>query len=227
MRIFLHIIAILVITAGWILFIRSKSPEQGAEGGKPGVEQVNGEDQPERQARRTEIEKEGEAVFNGMLMSFLTAGYIGVVFVVYLLPGIAHRFTHAVYDSGEMVEDDPMHDARALVAQGDYPGAIEAFKHAFKQDSTNRLPWVEIIKIQRENLEDSDAAIATVRDALENYAWDQRDAAYFLFRLSELYDEDKDDRMSAANILQQVVDQFPETRHSANARHKLHEWGLV
>ena len=54
-------------------------------------------------------------------MSFLTAGYIGVLFVVYLLPTIAHKFTHAVYDSGEMVENDPMHDARALVAQGDYP----------------------------------------------------------------------------------------------------------
>jgi len=24
-----------------------------------------------------------------------------------------------------------------------------------------------------------------------------------------------------------VIDQFPETRHSANARHKLHEWGLI
>jgi len=86
---------------------------------------------------------------------------------------------------------------------------------------------MEIVKIQRENLEDPDATIATVREVLEDYAWDQRDAAYFLFRLSELYDEDKDDRMSAAQILQQVMDQFPETRHSANARHKLHEWGLT
>ena len=40
-------------------------------------------------------------------------------------------------------------------------------------------------------------------------------------------DEDKEDRMSAAQILAQVIDQFPETRHSANARHRLHEWGLV
>jgi outer membrane protein assembly factor BamD (BamD/ComL family) len=36
-----------------------------------------------------------------------------------------------------------------------------------------------------------------------------------------------DDRMSAGTIMQQVIDQFPESRHSANARHKLREWGLA
>ena len=53
------------------------------------------------------------------------------------------------------------------------------------------------------------------------------DAAYFMFRLAELYDEDAHDRDSAVSILNQVMEQFPESRHSANARHKLHEWGLA
>lgn len=226
MKIFFHIVAILILACGWGLFIKGRKDAEKND--KPSiVEQVEGEEHPETRARRTEIEDEGEAVFNGMLMAFLTAGYVGVLFVVYLLPSIAHKFTHAVYDSGEMVENDPMHDARALVAQGEYPEAIKAFEHAAKQDPTNRLPWVEIVKIQRDTLKDPDSAIDTIRHVLEHNVWDQRDAAYFLFRLAELYDEDKEDRMSAAQIMQQVLDQFPETRHYANARHKLHEWGFV
>jgi tetratricopeptide (TPR) repeat protein len=165
--------------------------------------------------------------FSGILVVFLLAGLLGIVFVVQVLPIIAHRVTHAVYDSAEMVEKDPMRDARSLVAQGDYEGAIEAFKVAADAEPNNRLPWVEIAKIQREQLEDPAAAVATVRHALERHAWPVNDAAYFLFRLAELHDEGLGDRDSAVAVMQQVMVEFPETRHAANARHKLHEWGLV
>jgi len=165
--------------------------------------------------------------FTGILLMFLTAGLLGIVFVVHVLPALAHRFTHAVYDSAEMVEKDPMHDARSLVAQGEWAAAIDAFKIAAAADPLNRLPWVEIAKIQRDHLEDPAAAVATIRSALESQEWQVNDAAYFLFRLSELYDEGMEDRTSAVSVLQQVIDEFPESRHSANARHKLHEWGLA
>jgi tetratricopeptide (TPR) repeat protein len=145
--------------------------------------------------------------------------------VVYLLPFLAHRVTHAVYDSAEMVEKDVMHEARVRVAQGDYHGAIEAFKEAAKAEPLNRLPWVEIAKIYKENLEDPDAAVQTIRYALESQEWEVNDAAYLLFRLAELYDEVQGDRGAAIAIMHQVVEQFPRTRHSANANTKLHEWG--
>lgn len=177
--------------------------------------------------KATAKNKADERTFKGILLTFLSAGLVGVLFVTLLLPIIAHRFTHAVYDSGAMVDKDPLHDAHSLVAQGDYEGAIEAFKVAAAKEPYNRLPWVEISKIQRTNLEDSEAAIATLRGALENHEWQVNDAAYLLFRLAELYDEDRHDRGTAASIMQQVIDEFPETRHSANARHKLHEWGLA
>lgn len=225
MKILLHTLAILILIAGWTMFLLKTGSDESKLTPEQRAEMVDrGED-----FRAAEIQRAsgGESVINGILMAFLTAGYLGVMFVVYVLPSIAHKFTHAVYDSGEMVETDLMHDARALVAQGEYDDAIKAFEEAAKIDPTNRLPWVEIVKIQHGTLEDTDAAIATLRHVLEHNVWEQRDAAYFLFRLAEIYDEDKEDRMSAAQILQQVMDQFPETRHSANARHKLHEWGLV
>ncbi len=169
----------------------------------------------------------GERTFKGILVTMLSAGFLGVLFVLFVLPAIAHKFTHAIYDSGAMVERDPMHDAHSLLAQGNYEGAIDAFKEAAKADPLNRLPWVEIAKIQRVHFKDSDAAITTLRAALEGQEWQMNDAAYLLFRLAELYDEDRDDRSTAAAIMTQVMEEFPETRHSANARHKLHEWGLM
>lgn len=167
---------------------------------------------------------ENEKIFNGILVTFLAAGAAGILFVVFLLPFFANRVTHAVFDSGEKVEKDAMSSARSLVAQGDYEGAIVAFKAAAEEDPMNRVPWVEIVKIHKNQLNDPAAAIETLRYALESHEWEVNDAAYFLFRLAELYDELQGDRASAVAIMHQVVAQFPGTRHSANATHKLHEW---
>ena len=86
---------------------------------------------------------------------------------------------------------------------------------------------MEIAKIQRGNLGDSAAAIATLRQAIEGQPWEQNDAAFLMFRLAEIYQNDLGDQASAVSIMRQVIDQFPETRHSANARTKLHDWGVV
>lgn len=167
---------------------------------------------------------EGQKTFNGILLAFLSAGLVGILFVLQVLPAMAQRVTHAVYDSAEMMEHDVMHDARSLLAQGDYEGAIAAFQQAAANDPLNRLPWVEIAKIYKDNLGNPAAAIQTIRHALESQAWQVDDAAYFLFRLAELYDEVEGDRASAVALMEQVVAQFPDTRHSANAGHKLREW---
>lgn len=172
-------------------------------------------------------DKDNSSIFTGILYTFLTAGYVGILFVAYILPLIAHRATHTIYDSGEILEKDNMSVARSKLAQGDYEGAMIAFREAAAADPENRIPWVEIIKIQRESLHDPASAVATIREILENQTWAENDAAYFLFRLAELYDGDIGDRDAAVEIMNQVLEQFPETRHSANARHKLHEWGLV
>ncbi|MEI6654516.1 MAG: tetratricopeptide repeat protein [Verrucomicrobiota bacterium] len=191
------------------------------------------EDRDENTAQQiTKLKNEAESkasgrILSGILLTFMGAGLLGILFVTFILPALAHSFAHAVYDSGETLEKDAMHDARSLVAQGEYSNAIEAFKAAAANDPLNRLPWVEIARIQRNNLQDSEGAILTLRAALEDQEWQMSDAAYLLFRLAELYDEDRQDRATAASIMRQVIDEFPETRHSANARHRLHDWGLA
>jgi tetratricopeptide (TPR) repeat protein len=223
----LYVVMVIAVAFAWIKFIAAEKKLE--EDKKAQIELRNsGEDDEAAAKMLKDIEgRQGEKTFSGILLAFLTAGLVGIVFVIHVLPAIAHRFTHAVYDSAEMVEKDPMHDARAKVAQGDWDGAIEAFRAAAAADPLNRLPYVEIAKIQLEQLEDPAAAVDTLRRAIEGQEWQENDAAYLMFRLAEIYDSNLEDRGSAAAIMQQVVEQFPESRHSANARHKLREWGLA
>jgi len=158
-----------------------------------------------------------------ILMLVVIAGYSAIFFIVYVLPAGVQRFAAEMLGSEEQLEEDAMHDARALFAQGDFHGAVEAYRDVARLQPENRFPWIEIAKIQRDKLEDPDAAIRTLRDALESYEWRINDAAFFMFRLAELYEQDKQDLDTTVTILKQVVEMFPDTRHSANATHRLRE----
>ena len=217
----------LLVLGSWYMFDKSGDKIRDKE---KQIELLMGSGDPEELTPKLKSEvrgDEGERAFSGILLAFLSAGLIGIVFVTQVLPTIAHKLTHAVYDSGEEVERDVFRDARVLMAQGQWEEAIEAFRLAAAIDPTNRMPYVEITKIQKVHMEDPLAAIATLRDAIEGQEWEENDAAYLMFRLAELYDEDAADRESAVAIFEQVMEQFPGTRHSANARTKLHEWGMA
>jgi tetratricopeptide (TPR) repeat protein len=228
MKWLIYLVLAVCIIGGWIFYSLPSQKTKDLEANIAALENSGLDENNELPKLKSRLESQAnEKIFSGILLTFLTAGLVGTLVVVDVLPMLAHKATHSVYDSGEKVEADAMHTARSKVAQGDYVGAIESFREAAKADPLNRMPWVEIAKIQRENLEDPNAAIQTIRYALESQEWEINNAAYFLFRLAELYDEDAGDRMSASTMLHQVMEQFPETRYSANARHKLHEWGLI
>ena len=221
------LVLVVLVGASWVFFARA-----GAEINVKTEEVRKLQEQGDADGKGAKLQMEidgisNERIFEGVLLAFLSAGLVGVFFVVQILPSIAHRFTHAIYDSAEMLDTDSMHDARSLLAQGDYHGAIAAFREAAAADPMNRLLWLEITKIYKDKLGDSAGAVQTIRHALESQEWEINDAAYLLFRLAELYDELEGDRASARAIMQQVVDQFPGTRHSANASHKLHDWDLA
>ena len=169
----------------------------------------------------------GAKILVGIVLILVVATYGAIFFGFYILPKAVHRFTHMFYGSAEEVEADPMHDARAFFARGDYEGAIAGYRAVALAQPENRFPWVEIAKIQHENLEDLDASIETLRTALESREWRVNDTAFFMFRLADLYENEKDDKPQSVSILHQVVELFPETRHSANATHRLRELGAI
>ena len=107
--------------------------------------------------------------------------------------------------------------------QGDYEGAIKAYKAIAQDDPDNRFPIFEIAKIHHEHLRDIDSAIKTFEDSLANKEWAENDAAAMMFRLQQIYLEDKQDEEQATKLLEMVIEKFPETRHSANAHHRLNE----
>ena len=170
---------------------------------------------------------QGAKILVGIALILVVATYAAIVFGFFMLPTLVHRFTHMFYGSSEEVEFDPMHDARVFLARGDYEAAIAAYRAVARTQPENRFPWVEIAKIQHDNLEDSDASIETLRTALESREWRVNDMAFFMFRLADLYEVDKEDKPRSVSILEQVVELFPETRHSANATHRLRELGAI
>ncbi len=213
----------LLVAVSWYKFDQSGND---AEKLRVEIEKLRYDTETEEDARKLQNKlngMEGERIFSGILLTFLSAGLVGIVFATQILPMLANKVSSAVYENNEKVEADPLHDARVLMAQGDWDGAIESFKLAATKDPSNRMTWTEIAKIQRHHQENPPAALATLREAIESQNWEIDDVAFLMFRLAEIYQEDFHDHANARTILDQIIELFPETRHSANARTKIHE----
>lgn len=219
----LCIILVVLVGGSWALYAKKGTETQALKARIDQMESLGDSEEQIPKLRTDVATMEGERTMVGILLTFLSAGLFGIFFVVNVLPFFVQRMTHAVYDSGERVEKDALHSARSLTAQGDYEGAIREYRHAAAVDRTNRMPWVEIIKIHKDHLGDPAGAIDTAKMALESQDWEIDDAAYFMFRIAELYAQEIGDFGNASQVLNQVIELFPESRHSANAKHKLHD----
>ncbi|MDE0571173.1 MAG: hypothetical protein OSB44_10855 [Verrucomicrobiales bacterium] len=155
--------------------------------------------------------------------TFFIAIALGLFTVLVVLPSLADRVGAFFFSAPEQIKPDPLIKAAAKVSQGDYEGAIKAYHAIASEEPENRFPIFEIAKIQQEYLRDVDAAIETFEDSLENNEWAENDAAAIMFRLQQIYLESKQDEKHATVLLQNIIDRFPDTRHSANAHHRLNE----
>ncbi|QQL45792.1 hypothetical protein [Sulfuriroseicoccus oceanibius] len=158
------------------------------------------------------------------VLIFIAGGAImGIIGALLLAPAIGEKVSDMFYNAPEKAEPDPGSAARAKVAQGDYKAAVQEFIKLADHDPTDRTPWVEAIRLQREKLNDPSGALATCQSALAAHEWEMDDEAYFRFRIVEIAKDELDNRMLAADTLQSIIDKFPETRNSANASHMLRE----
>ncbi|MDC0047954.1 hypothetical protein OAL09_01270 [Verrucomicrobia bacterium] len=160
---------------------------------------------------------------NQFVVTFFIAIALGLFVVLVLLPSLADKIGAFFFSAPEQMKPDPLIKAAAKVSQGDYEGAINAYRAIALEEPENRFPVFEIAKIQQEHLRDVDAAIKTFEDSLETNEWAENDAAAILFRLQHIYLESKQDEEHATVLLKTVIDRFPDTRHSANAHHRLNE----
>ena len=157
------------------------------------------------------------------LISCILIAVVGGIFLVtVILPKMGDAVGTMMYSSGEEVAADEKMKAAAKMAQGDYEGAIAEYQKMAGEKPDDPFPISEIAKIHAEKLEDPGAAITFIQGHLEAREWTEDSAAFLMFRLADIHNNQQDFEASK-DILEQVVGNFPGTRHSANAKHRINE----
>ena len=174
-----------------------------------------------------EADRTGDVMIATAIPFMITVLYAGILGVIYFLPAAVDKVSEEVYGSTAEADDDGMHDARAAFAKGEFTEAIRLYREVWEEDKANRFPIVEVAKIQHDNLESPSLAVDTLREALESNDWRENDAAFFMFRIADIYENDLEQHDGAIQILKQVIEELPGSRHAANATHKLRELGGI
>jgi len=154
------------------------------------------------------------------IMLGLAGGLLAVKFVI---PWLGDVMGEAVFSSGEKVEQDQMTKAAARIAQGDYKGAIEHYEKMLEDKPDDPFPVAEIAKVHAERLRDPQAALKALEEHLQSKDWPVDDAAFIMFRIADVHLTHRHDFETARDMLEQIIGNFPNTRHSANAHHRMSE----
>jgi hypothetical protein len=162
---------------------------------------------------------------DGMMMFyFVVMGVIGgSLFVKYVLPWFGDAVGTVVFSSGEEVQVNESLKAAAKLAQGDYEGAISEHEKALHENPMQTFPAAEIAKICAQKLNDPQRGLQVLQKHLASQTWPEDDAAFLRFRMVDIQLETLKDFTQARQLLEQIIADFPNTRHGANANHKLHE----
>jgi len=222
------LLALALVGGSWHLFSSSGERMRTIENRIESLLET-GDTEEEIPRLQAEIQSlENSRTFQGVVLAIGSAVVLGIFFVLFVLPNWASRVSQSVYGSNaELDEPAAFHEARSLVAKGDYPGAIAAFRKGAEQEPGNRMPWTEIARIQARHLDQPREAVATLNEAMAAHDWPEEDQAFLLFRLADLHNEDPQGRGQAVAMLQRVIREFPDSRHAMNARNRLKEWGIA
>jgi uncharacterized membrane protein YeaQ/YmgE (transglycosylase-associated protein family) len=147
----------------------------------------------------------------------------GLAAVKYIIPWIGDAMGTFFFSSGEEVAMDDSKKAVAKLAQGDYEGAIAEYEKIARKKPEDSFPIAEIAKIYSESMGDPSRALAFLAERLEGQEWDEDTAAFLMFRMADIQSEKLKDYQAAHELLEEVIANFPNTRHSANAHHKQNE----
>jgi len=159
-----------------------------------------------------------------LLVYFIAMGALGGFLAVrYVLPWFGDAVGTVVYSSGEEITSDEGLKAAAKLAQGDYEGAISEHEKSLAENPAQTYPISEIANISAKKLHDPQRALKVLQKHLAARSWSEEDAAFLRFRVVDLHLDVLKDFSAARNLLEQIIADFPNTRHSANAHHKLHE----
>ncbi len=162
------------------------------------------------------------AKFGIALVLGFVAAILGIHFVLPRVGEAIVRFLFSWNDPPDNEQPQAMNHINALKARGDYKGAIAACESLLASEPSNIFVIAEMAKIYAERLDDCERGIAVLTERLASRTWAMDDDAYLRFRQIDLYQQ-ADHREAAERALERIIADYPDTKHSGNAHHRLHE----
>lgn len=176
----------------------------------------------ESQALRSEEMVDGTKVMLVFLALIILAVVVGALVATTIVPQIGETIGNFFFNPNEEIEKQPHTDAVAKLAQGDYEGAIDEFKKCLADNPDDMHAASEIVHIYCDKLVDIDAAEAFLEEALQK-EWPPEQGAFLASRMVDIYWNYRHDAMRAKHVLAQIAETMPDTKHAANAVHRMHE----
>jgi tetratricopeptide (TPR) repeat protein len=158
-------------------------------------------------------------LFGGVILVGVIAG---AVFALMVIPAIGDAVGSFFYSPNQQVEKDPHADALAKMAAGDYEGAAEEYVNVWKDNPSDIHAASEAARIYCERLGQHDRARDLLEEAVEQEL-PAEEGAFLGSRLVDIYWGYDHDAIRAREILIQIAESLPDTRHAANAQHRLLE----
>ena len=162
---------------------------------------------------------------------FLFGGLVlALLLVKTFLPSIGDSISAFILSGGGKMTADEMAAASkapkvvAMVARGDFKGALKEYEMTLHKNPRDLHAMVEISKIHADNLEQPEMAVDFLKSQLSERTWPVDEEAFILFRIADIHRHSQHDRQRTEDVLEQIQARFPKTRHSANAREKLDKW---
>jgi hypothetical protein len=206
----------LLVTCSWLAWEESRKPE------RPGPAQVSLEGDAEPAVPVVEPEggyRNGLQVFIYIL---IVAFGGGVIVLKWVVPAIGDRLGETFYSAPEKAEQTATQKAMALVAQGEYHKALAAFGKILEENPTDRFAVMEMAKIYQDKLGDQEESVHVLERAIAG-EWPEDDKCFFLVKLADMHASQRGDFARARELLEQLINTFPDSHHAANAHHKLRE----
>jgi hypothetical protein len=149
------------------------------------------------------------------------AGLGGVLVVTWLLPALGDSVSEAMIGSGEKAEVTPRAVAAAKLAAGDYQGAIKELEHQAQSSPHDRYPVLEIARIYRDKLKETETAVLTLRTALVTREWDLENETILRLRLADILAADRKDFAGAREQIESIIQNHPGTPQAGAATTQL------
>ncbi len=146
----------------------------------------------------------------------------GLLIVTMVMPAIGEAIGGFFFSPNEKIEKSPHADALVAIAHGDYEKAVQEYLKAFGDDPHDTHALSEVARLECEQLGNPETAADILEQALER-EWTPEDAAFLTSRLVDVYWKYQHKVREARALLMQIIENMPETKHSANAQHKLQE----